>query len=189
MTLQQFLRNNEGINDGANLPEALLTELYHSIQANEIKMEQREFISSVKEGWLQKQGGRVKTWKKRYIILSGNVLYYFKSPKDKDPIGFIPLENIEVRAAASGATFELHPQAGGTMKSVKTGDKSSAFEKGHHKAFVFRAESAAAMDTWVNSLRQHSVTAALAQSSLGKSAPPVPNPSGSQRDGLAANQS
>ena len=112
---------------------------------------------------------------------------YFKSPKDKDPIGFIPLENIEVRAAASGATFELHPQAGGTMKSVKTGDKSSAFEKGHHKAFVFRAESAAAMDTWVNSLRQHSVTAALAQSSLGKV--PVPNPSGSQRDGLAANQS
>ena len=129
-----------------------------------------------------------RTWKKRYIILSGNVLYYFKSPKDKDPIGFIPLENIEVRAAASGATFELHPQAGGTMKSVKTGDKSSAFEKGHHKAFVFRAESAAAMDTWVNSLRQHSVTAALAQSSLGKP-PPVPNPSGSQRDGLAANQS
>ena len=32
------------------------------------------------------------------------------------------------------------------------------------------------------------VTAALAQSSLGKQ-PPVPNPSGSQRDGLAANQS
>ena len=68
---------------------------------------------------------------------------YFKSPKDKDPIGFIPLENIEVRAAASGATFELHPQAGGTMKSVKTGDKSSAFEKGHHKAFVARQAAGA----------------------------------------------
>ena len=167
----------------------MATNFDDAVVGDEISIEQREYLRGVaREGWLVKQGGRVKTWKRRYTILSGNVLYYFKSPKDKDPIGFIPLENIEVRAAASGATFELHPQAGGTMKSVKTGDKSSAFEKGHHKAFVFRAESAAAMDTWVNSLRQHSVTAALAQSSLGK-APPVPNPSGSQRDGLAANQS
>ena len=41
----------------------------------------------------------MKTWKKRYVILLGNVLYYFKSPKDKEPLGFVPLENIEARAA------------------------------------------------------------------------------------------
>ena len=39
----------------------------------------------MREGWLGKQGGRIKTWKKRYVIISGNVLYYFKSPKDKAP--------------------------------------------------------------------------------------------------------
>ena len=61
-----------------------------SIVTNEIKLEQREFISSVQEGWLFKQGGRIKTWKKRYTILSGNVLYYFKTPKDISPAGFIP---------------------------------------------------------------------------------------------------
>ena len=37
----------------------------------------------MREGWLAKQGGRIKTWKNRYVIISGNVLYYFKSPKDK----------------------------------------------------------------------------------------------------------
>ena len=66
---------------------------------NEIRIEQREFISAVKEGWLHKQGGRVKTWKRRYVILSGNVLYYFKSPKDKEPLGMVPLEDIEARPA------------------------------------------------------------------------------------------
>ena len=48
----------------------------------------------MREGWLAKQGGRIKTWKNRYVIISGNVLYYFKSPKDKAPAGFLPLENI-----------------------------------------------------------------------------------------------
>ena len=179
MTLQQFLRNNEGINDGANLPEALLTELYHSNQANEIKMEQREFISSVKEGWLQKQGGRVKTWKKRYIILSGNVLYYFKS-RGQGPDRLHPAREHRGARRGVGRHLRLHPQAGGTMKSVKAGDKSSAFEKGTTRPSS-SAPSAAAMDTWVNSLRQRSMRP-LARSSLGK-APPVPNPSGSQRGG------
>ena len=49
----------------ADLPNELLIQLYQSIVTNEIKLEQREFISSVQEGWLLKQGGRIKTWKKR----------------------------------------------------------------------------------------------------------------------------
>mgnify|MGYP002051746288 CR=1 FL=1 len=59
--------------------------------------------------WLGKQGGRVKTWKKRYVILSGNVLYYFKSPKDKAPAGFLPLENIEVRFAGQMGRLGRYP--------------------------------------------------------------------------------
>lgn len=86
MTLEEFLRNNRGIGEnGSDLPNEILIQLYQSIVANEIRLEQREFISSVQEGWLFKQGGRVKTWKKRYTILSGNVLYYFKTPKDVSP--------------------------------------------------------------------------------------------------------
>ena len=62
MTLEQFLNNNRGIGEnGSDLPDELLTQLYNSIQANEIIIEQREYIKSVREGWLGKQGGRVKT--------------------------------------------------------------------------------------------------------------------------------
>ena len=162
MTLEQFLNNNRGIGEnGSDLPDELLTQLYNSIQANEIIIEQREYIKSVREGWLGKQGGRVKTWKKRYVILSGNVLYYFKSPKDKDPAGFLPLENIEVRAHADKLTFELLPAAGhASIKSVRMAtDKKHAggFEQGHHKSFMFKANSAEDLDLWVKAVRQFTV--------------------------------
>jgi hypothetical protein len=60
MSLKQFLRNNAGIDDGKNLDEDMLIHLYHNIVQNEIRMEQREYIQSMKEGWLLKQGGRIK---------------------------------------------------------------------------------------------------------------------------------
>ena len=36
--LQDFLRNNRGINDGGDLPEDYMSSLYERIQTNEIKM-------------------------------------------------------------------------------------------------------------------------------------------------------
>ena len=39
--MQDFLRNNRGINDGADLPEEYLCNLYDRIVSNEIKMKVR----------------------------------------------------------------------------------------------------------------------------------------------------
>lgn len=38
MTLEQFIRNNGGINDGQNLPEPFLTAIFASIRRNEIRL-------------------------------------------------------------------------------------------------------------------------------------------------------
>ena len=38
MTKEEFIRNNRGINDGQNLPEEFLVDIYEEIQVNEIKM-------------------------------------------------------------------------------------------------------------------------------------------------------
>lgn len=38
MTLQDFVKNNRGINDGADLPEELLSSIYDEIVSNEIRM-------------------------------------------------------------------------------------------------------------------------------------------------------
>lgn len=39
--MQDFLKNNRGINDGADLPEEYMTELYDRIINDEIKMKVR----------------------------------------------------------------------------------------------------------------------------------------------------
>lgn len=81
---EAFVRNNRGINNGSDVPQSLLLELYDTIQKEEIRMEEDvsllTFYNPEREGWLAKQGGRVKTWKRRWFILTGNCLYYFKDP-------------------------------------------------------------------------------------------------------------
>lgn len=55
------------------------------------------FFNPDHQGYLTKEGGKHKSWRKRWFILTDNCLYYFKSPSDKEPLGIIPLENLEVR--------------------------------------------------------------------------------------------
>jgi len=45
-----------------------------------------------KDGFLTKQGGSIKTWKKRWFVLKGDTLYYFKTQKDPEQTGEIKLE-------------------------------------------------------------------------------------------------
>ena len=173
MSLSQFLNNNRGIDEGGDLDAEMMTQLYHSIVKNEIRMEQREFITSVKEGWLLKQGGRIKTWRKRYTILSGNVLYYFDSPKDRAPAGFVPLEGIRCEALSDRRTFEIRPVVHGqAIKSVKMasgngwmgGKKKGAFAHGNHSFFAFRTlDENDDVATWVQAVREHSVVDTVAQ--------------------------
>lgn len=41
------------------------------------------------EGWVYKQSGRYKTWNKRWFVLHGTSLFYFKAPKVNKHRGFI----------------------------------------------------------------------------------------------------
>lgn len=39
------------------------------------------FVAPEHEGWLHKQSDKYKTWNKRWFVLKGTNLFYFKSPK------------------------------------------------------------------------------------------------------------
>uniref|UniRef100_A0A8C6UL26 Cytohesin 1b n=1 Tax=Neogobius melanostomus TaxID=47308 RepID=A0A8C6UL26_9GOBI len=104
-SVQRFTAMNRGINDGGDLPEQLLRNLYESIKNEPFKIPEDDgndlthtFFNPDREGWLLKLGGgRVKTWKRRWFILTDNCLYYFEYTTDKEPRGIIPLENLSIR--------------------------------------------------------------------------------------------
>ena len=60
------------------------------------KMPASAFTSPDCAGFLRKEGGRFKTWKKRYFILANNYLYYYTSPTDDDCKGIVSLEDCKV---------------------------------------------------------------------------------------------
>ncbi|KAF1617135.1 UNVERIFIED_CONTAM: Cytohesin-1, partial [Eudyptes pachyrhynchus] len=66
-TVERFIAMNRGINDGGDLPEELLRNLYESIKNEPFKIPEDDgndlthtFFNPDREGWLLKLGGRVK---------------------------------------------------------------------------------------------------------------------------------
>ncbi|KAI8098777.1 uncharacterized protein BX664DRAFT_271602 [Halteromyces radiatus] len=55
-----------------------------------------EFQAPEHEGWLHKQSDKYKTWNKRWFVLKGTNLFYFKSPKDVRMKGIINLRGYRI---------------------------------------------------------------------------------------------
>jgi len=50
----------------------------------------------LKEGWLWKQGGRVKNWKRRWFIITDGCLFYFETRTVKKNKNFSKENNCEI---------------------------------------------------------------------------------------------
>uniref|UniRef100_A0A182NBA6 Cytohesin-1 n=1 Tax=Anopheles dirus TaxID=7168 RepID=A0A182NBA6_9DIPT len=163
-TVEQFISMNRGINNGGDLPRELLESLYESIRAEPFKIPQDDgndlmhtFFNPDKEGWLWKQGGRYKSWKRRWFILNDNCLYYFEYTTDKEPRGIIPLENIAVREVNDRSKphcFELHASGGADIiKACKTDSEGKVVE-GKHTVYRMSAATGEEQQEWINRLNQ-----------------------------------
>lgn len=160
----QFIAMNRGINNGGDLPQELLLSLYESIKTEPFKIPEDDgndlmhtFFNPDKEGWLWKQGGRYKSWKRRWFILNDNCLYYFEYTTDKEPRGIIPLENISVRAACDRQRphcLELYASGGGDLiKACKTDSEGKVVE-GKHTVYRMSASTQEERDEWIACLRR-----------------------------------
>mmetsp|Transcript_16242 Transcript_16242/g.63331 ORF Transcript_16242/g.63331 Transcript_16242/m.63331 type:complete len:475 (-) Transcript_16242:205-1629(-) len=90
-----------------------------------------------KDGFLTKQGGSIKTWKKRWFVLKGDTMYYFKTPRDTEQTGEIKLES----------TCSCQPEKAKGKKyyfSVSTPSRT----------FQMFAESEETMKQWVDKISQ-----------------------------------
>lgn len=163
-TVEQFISMNRGINNGGDLPRGLLESLYESIRTEPFKIPQDDgndlmhtFFNPDKEGWLWKQGGRYKSWKRRWFILNDNCLYYFEYTTDKEPRGIIPLENISVREIQDRNKphcFELYACGGADIiKACKTDSEGKVVE-GKHTVYRMSAATEEDKQEWIKRLTQ-----------------------------------
>ncbi|EGG20467.1 hypothetical protein DFA_00328 [Cavenderia fasciculata] len=100
---------------------------------NRIKVSDAERYPCDYEGFLQKEGGNIKSWKKRWCILKGNKIFYFKYKGDQYCKGFIVLEKNSVTATKSGQIFTVYT-------SVRT--------------FVMHCEVASQVPIWVEKIQR-----------------------------------
>jgi len=56
-------------------------------KASGIAAAQSPFVLCDKEGYLEKDGGSVKSWKQRWFVLAGTTLSYYKVRGDDKPAG------------------------------------------------------------------------------------------------------
>uniref|UniRef100_A0A3B5LPN3 Cytohesin 1a n=1 Tax=Xiphophorus couchianus TaxID=32473 RepID=A0A3B5LPN3_9TELE len=162
-TVERFISMNRGINDGGDLPEDLLRNLYDSIKNEPFKIPEDDgndlthtFFNPDREGWLLKLGGRVKTWKRRWFILTDNCLYYFEYTTDKEPRGIIPLENLSIREVEDKKPhcFELFipDNKDQVIKACKT-EADGRVVEGNHTFYRISAPTAEEKDEWMNSIK------------------------------------
>uniref|UniRef100_A0A9J7X2M3 Cytohesin 1a n=2 Tax=Cyprinus carpio TaxID=7962 RepID=A0A9J7X2M3_CYPCA len=162
-TVERFISMNRGINDGGDLPEELLRNLYDSIKNEPFKIPEDDgndlthtFFNPDREGWLLKLGGRVKTWKRRWFILTDNCLYYFEYTTDKEPRGIIPLENLSIREVEDKKPncFELFipDNKDQVIKACKT-EADGRVVEGNHTFYRISAPTTEEKDEWMNSIK------------------------------------
>ena len=122
MSLEEFVRNNRGINGGYDLPEALLTSVYHDITHREIKtgtefddLAEAELIEWLRQGTVFQKYAHGKLTATRYhacrlwVRNDAGLLCYAnlsaKGRKEKT----IPLEEIvDVLVGPASDTFKRH---------------------------------------------------------------------------------
>eukprot|EP00727_Mastigamoeba_balamuthi_P014477 m51a1_g9654 hypothetical protein (206) ;mRNA; f:1192652-1193515 len=122
-------------------------------------------VSSVKpvdkEGWCTKQGGSVKTWKKRWFVLSGNRLYYFKSKTDAEERGYIEL-----------AGTSRVKDVSGSVKNHSWLFSIEALSKKGARTFLVSPGSLQEVSDWVDAV-QRNISAVASASSGGSVQAPV----------------
>ena len=139
MTLEQFIKNNSGINNGADIAPDHLERLYARIKQDEIKMDVADmlesdvpaFMAPIMAGYLSKlyHVALVPMWKKRWFILNDGCLYYFNKPCETKPKCIMPLENIRIEIPSSGKRIDTNISDDVTVKDdSRSSSMSNLFE-------------------------------------------------------------
>lgn len=162
MTLEQFIKNNRGINQGADLDATLLTGIYVDIKENEIIMNEGDmyetdevaFMVPTKTGHLLKRSHAVlPQWKRHWFVLNDGCMYYFLRAGDPKPRCIIPLDNTRIGRGDGDTEFIITSFSETLVKSSKfLADGTNVL--GTHPNYLFRASSLQDREEWVKKLQE-----------------------------------
>jgi len=163
ITSEQFIKQNKGINSGKDLAADMLDAIFRNIKEEPFKIPDENyddlmytFFSPEKEGWLLKQGGSWKNWKRRWFVLSDRCLYYFQHTAENVPKGIIPLENVRVRSLdekdGKQYAFEIYSETADIVKGCKT-DSSGTVVQGNHHYYRMSASTKEDRDDWIQCIQ------------------------------------
>ncbi|KAI9264257.1 hypothetical protein BDA99DRAFT_508836 [Phascolomyces articulosus] len=105
------------------------------------------------EGWLHKQGDRYKTWNKRWFVLRGPNLFYFKSPKDLRVKGIINLVGYSIIAD----------------ESIHAGKYCFKMQHEVERTFYFYTNSEKTLKSWMRALMKVTISRNYAEPVLSSS--------------------
>uniref|UniRef100_A0A8C6UJH9 Pleckstrin homology domain containing, family A (phosphoinositide binding specific) member 1b n=1 Tax=Neogobius melanostomus TaxID=47308 RepID=A0A8C6UJH9_9GOBI len=108
--------------------------------------------SVIKAGYCVKQGGVMKTWKRRFFLLDGNALSYFKTELEREPLRVIALKEISKVQECK----QSEPMMRDNLLEVVTG----------YRTFYIQADSPEEMHSWIKAISG----AIVAQRGPGRSA-------------------
>jgi len=160
MTKEQFIWNNRGTwVDGADPPKELLEELYDKIVNDEIKMQTKG--DPDKKGWLKgMHAGSIKEGR-RWFLLVGNELRWYKNPvvtttgKDEEMRGKIILECVQVRDEELSLKVSISSVLPNKNIDFYLYEKGGKEILQSCKRFVLSAESLKQMQSWAQAIRDN----------------------------------
>ncbi len=103
-------------------------------------------------GWLAKRGDWNHMWSKRWCVLTGQALYYFKEKGQAQPTGFILMKRVHIQQKGDERRFNLVS----------------------HKTYCFRAETEPEGAQWLEAIRTARRTACVQASTEDPEPPPPP---------------
>jgi len=108
MTCKDFIKMNKGINEGQDLPQVFLEDIYLRIVNEEIKMktDAGKFALTTKKGWMALLT-KGKEWKRYWFALCDSQLYYFKKLGETEVIGSIPVSYFKLVSDEKNLVIEL----------------------------------------------------------------------------------
>ncbi|GAB9474629.1 Dynein light chain [Globisporangium polare] len=109
--------------------------------------------SDEKRGWLLKEGSKVKSWKKRFFVLRGNVLTYYESETSSPKLGALVVRDIETNFTTP-FTLDVHAEGGRLLRIA--------------------ADSLQDIESWDQALTQAIANAATGGGQAAKQAPQEP---------------